>query len=286
MKKEQINQIKKAIAIRNSYNALMYLEAATRFTNLSENFRKHLDFNFIQEEMNKTKVAKEILKTFAVINDIQKNSDDKHGFKTGFSFDSKQRGYAINIDVYDIDFKGQNNCPLAIIQVRLYEKRSKNGYANIRKNYFLIGRNENKNAFAHPIPSPLIKKWIDYDELGTAVKKAQNWIFKENKNILRQGDVALVSISQEEKNEKITKLNDLYEIESMTDFSYKSHFLTADEILIARSKENHKKFKLYALNAKLVHTKNQHKEIEILGWSKFIVGRREATWDFANPTID
>jgi hypothetical protein len=206
-----------------------------------------------------------------IIKEIEKSKTDEHGFKRESSFDSKGRGFSINIDIYDIDEKGQNGSPLAIIQTRLWNKATRNGYARILKNYFLIGRNENGVAFAHPIPS--VRKW-NIEKMGDGVKKAMEWIFdtKEIEKIKRNGDTCLIELENiNEKKYEVVQENKLNIIDS--------HFVEAEKIL-------KKDDVIIIFNGVLFHEKNQHPAQITKKYAVIKIGRRYETHDFSRATKD
>ena len=206
------------------------------------------------------------------ISDIENQGFDEHGgWESGGEFDKHGRGTAISTDIYGIDI-GRN---LYVIQVREYSKRYKNGYSNIKKNYFLIGYNENGNPFAHPIPSTVVHGAIKKDRsIKSPVKAAQAWIWgiKQEKlnTVLRNGDVAMVPVKVVPRKDVIISKG----MERIVD----SHFIY--------SKEIRKNGSIYALNPTIRHMKRQHPTIMGKGWFKVIVGNRANYHEFAAPTAD
>src|SRR5262249_20524609 len=73
---------------------------------------------------------------------------DGQAWEAGIASDKKQRGSSVNVGVYSFDERQQ----LAVVQVRqcVFHPRRWN---KVRKDYYLIGRNENGSAFAHPVNS-------------------------------------------------------------------------------------------------------------------------------------
>jgi len=155
----------------------------------------------------------------------------------------------------------------------MWNKRYKNGYANVQKNYFLIGRNENRVAFAHSIPS--VRRWKkSYIHLGDYVTLAQAWIWECKINqldsILRCGDTAMFPVAKLPKEYKTITETEVNLIDS--------HYVTGSKII--------QNGNYYVLNPVLIHRKRQHLDCTATGWHVIKIGRRAETHDFAKPTID
>lgn len=163
------------------------------------------------------------MNAYAAINTSNKNasSTEKHGEKRGqygelhrigdkyagpitdsfddclpdtFSnFDWKGRGGSINTDLYGF-------CPaeqVAVVQVRYVERLYKNGFANVHKNYFLVGRGEITGApFSHCVSAQAVRSAVrrGADAAGV-VRAVQRWMFqlseKQLSRAVRQGDVVM-----------------------------------------------------------------------------------------------
>jgi hypothetical protein len=193
---------------------------------------------------------------------------DEHGnWDFGFEFDNKKRGWALNWDCYGFGKDIHTKKFLAVIQIRQYIKRSKNGYPNIRKSYFLLGRNEDNSVFAHPVESRVIHNAIRKGQ--DVVKSVQDWIFGcDYAKVIRQGDMALVPVKRP-----------MGEVETMDTIILEgSHVMLADEI--------RRNGGFYALNPRMEHIPGTHPTVEGEGWFKVIVGKRSTFWSFAAPTID
>jgi len=203
---------------------------------------------------------------------IENQGFDEHGgWETRAEFDKHGRGTAINTDIYGIDEENQ----LFVVQVRRYDKHTKNGWGSVQKNYFLIGYNENGNPFAHSIPSRVVHAAIKKDSsILSPVKAAQAWIWdipiERLSDINRQGDVALIPAK------KIP--TDDYRRSSGIMQIIDSHYLYSKEVRINGA--------IYALNPTLRHMKKQHPTIKGKGWCKVLVGRRADFHDFARSTAD
>ena len=195
---------------------------------------------------------------------------DEHGnWEFGAEFDKKGRGYAINWDLYAVGRDVHTKRTLIIIQIRKWEQRRTRGFANIRKSYFLIGRNEDKTTFAHSIESRVIHYAIKNGDCP--IYAAQTWIFgADYKKVIRQGDIALVPVRA------ITK--EAVNLDDKEIVILDSHKLEADNI--------YKNGVLYAKNPRLTHTPGTHPFVQGDGLYKIMVGRRASYHDFAAPTID
>jgi hypothetical protein len=196
--------------------------------------------------------------------------DDHGSWEFGAEFDRKGRGSSLNWDVYGYRRDRHNRKMIAVIQIRQFSRARKNYFPSIRKSYFLIGRNEDQSAFAHPIPSQTIHRAISKDASpGFVVEATQKWIFGvDYKKVIRQGDLALIPLKR--------AIGD--NIEGNHTVLEDSHELYADQFKTNGS--------LYALNPKLVHIPGTHPTISATGWYKVVIGRRARFWDFAAPTID
>lgn len=208
----------------------------------------------------------------ACIAAIESQGFDEHGgWQSGAEFDKKGRGSAINVDIYGIDVRSR----LFVVQVRQYEKHYKNGFGNVRKNYFLIGYNENGNPFAHPVSAGVVHAAIKKDSsIESPVRATLAWVWEISQdrleNILRNGDVALIpAVKVPRKNVEIVRTPMVVE---------NSHRVVADEIRVNGA--------VYALNPTLSHDKGQHPTKQGEGWFKVVVARRSNFWAFAAPTKD
>ena len=154
--------------------------------------------------------------------------------------------------------------------------RYANGYANIRKNYFMIGYNENGNPFAHPISAHMVHAAIKKDDsVDYVVRAARAWIWgikpEQLGTILRNGDVAMIPVKS------VPKKN--VEIRTGMEKIIDSHYIYSREIRF-----NGKK--IYAYNPTLRHMKRQHPTQKGIGWYKIMVGNRADYHEFARPTAD
>jgi hypothetical protein len=194
---------------------------------------------------------------------------DEHGnWEFGSEFDRKGRGYAINWDLYGVGRDYFSKRLLIVIQIRKYEKRYKNGFGNIQKSYFLIGRNEDNTAFAHPVESRVIHSAINKEK--DVIRACQDWIFGcDYTKVIRQGDLALIPIRTKQG----------MKLEASELLLQESHKLEAKEI--------YQNGCLYAKDPCLHHLPQTHPDlVDLKGWYKVVVGKRGHFYDFATPTID
>jgi len=193
---------------------------------------------------------------------------DEHGtWDLGANFDIKGRGSSLNWDLYAVGHDIHSKKLLIVVQLRQFVRRHKNYYPQIRKSYFLIGRNEDNHAFAHAVESRVIHSAISAGR--DVVKAVQDWIFNcDYKKVIRQGDIALVPVTRVPA-ERVIKTKVMIE---------ESHLLEADEYAVNGS--------LYALNPLMIHQPGTHATIQGAGWFRVAVGIRAGHWDFAAPTID
>lgn len=192
---------------------------------------------------------------------------DEHGsWEFGAAFDGKGRGSALNWDLYGIGADVHTGEALIVIQIRHYEKRRKNWFASVRKNYFLLGVNEDGTTFAHCVRAQVVQSAV---ARGVDVILAvQDWIFScDYRRVIRQGDLALIPARPAGDWIMETPLT-----------LEKSHLLECD----GARQNGH----LYALNPQLTHLPGVHPHIEAHGWYRVITAKRADYWKFAAPTID
>ena len=206
-----------------------------------------------------------------ILRDLQ-NLPDEHGWPVeGGEWDRKSRGQQLTIDIYGAD--EQKN--LFVVQVRQSIRRRASYYLQIRKSYFLIGRNENENAFAHCVSATAIRAAINHEgdvvNPLTAVNAALKWIWQTDRymHVIRHGDVALLPVKSVPRHPATGA-----HVEMVID----SHQIWSPEI--------RRNGKLFARNPYLHHIKNQHPDVKCTGWCQVLVGRREPAWSFAPVTVD
>jgi len=194
---------------------------------------------------------------------------DEHGsWEFGTAFDRKGRGQALNWDLYGVGFDVHTGDLLIVIQVRQYEKRYKNGFGNVRKNYFLVGTNEDGSVFAHSVPAQVVRTAIRLER--DVVQACQNWIFGgDYSRMIRHGDLALIPLSKRPS-------ADVVATEAMV--LEESHRITASQF----RQNGH----LYVQDPTLVHLPGTHPTVSGSGWFRVVVGARADFWRFAAPTAD
>lgn len=194
--------------------------------------------------------------------------------ETFVSFDRKMRGDSLNLDLYAYDAE-QN---VAIIQIRHFFKRYARGFANIHKDYVLVGQNEiTGEFFRHPISAHAVHAAIrkNPSDPAAAVRAAQRWMWKVTEKQLangeRQGDIFMVpsrkpSADYVEIAEKVFTVGGSHEIRSPSIFVKKDH---NDEVV-----------DVVAMHPSVLHTKQQHDPI-FANEERFYsirVAQEAATW--------
>lgn len=194
---------------------------------------------------------------------------DEHGsWDFGTAFDRKGRGQALNWDLYGVGQDVHAGTLLIVIQIRQYEMRTRNGYANVRKNYFLLGTNEDGSVFAHPVSANVVRTAIRLER--DVIKACQDWMFGgDYSRMLRHGDLALVPLSKRPAAEIVAA--DRMVLED-------SHEITASQF----RQNGH----LYVQHPTLTHIPGTHPPVTGSGWFRVVVGARADFWRFAAPTKD
>lgn len=193
-------------------------------------------------------------------------------FTRGIESDKRQRGSAINADLYGYD-QAQG---LAIIQVR--EATFRPGrFTSVRKDYYLIGRTESGATFAHPVETPArSKKAMETPEATVRFVLARIWNCREQdlSDIERQGDVAFIPVPRIPETARAIDNGEAVIIRD-------THRLTGD---IWRDTDG----TLYTKRgARLVHTKRQHAPVKAkAGFYRVQPGIRAETWGFTAPHGD
>lgn len=209
-------------------------------------------------------------KVINLIKNVQKSKkvDEHGGWNFGADFDNKGRGSALNWELYDFRYDYHNKKFLALIQVRQYVKHKRDYYPQIRKNYYLLGKNEDESVFAHCVESNVIHNSIKKGK--DLIYQVQNWIFgADYKKIHRHGDIGFLKVKSRKGivcDDKVIILRE-------------SHEINAEEIY--KDKDTY-----YVLNPNIVHLNNVHPSLILDGWYKVIKGKRKNYWSFAAPTID
>jgi hypothetical protein len=198
------------------------------------------------------------------------NKLDGQAFTTGIESNSKRtRGTALNTDVYSFDEARR----LAVIQVRQYQWRN-NRFPKIRKDYYLIGTNENGNAFAHPVDSVNRGNATHTDNGGVLKALAQIWQCEPQQldHIRRNGDVAFIpstipptAIPCADNGVTVAQ----------------SHVVSGEKLF--RDTDG----TYYVLGrAYLKHSKGQHPTVQASGAYRVAIGVRTRNWGFTAPTAD
>lgn len=191
-------------------------------------------------------------------------------FEVGIESDRKHRGSAVNVEVMDHDEAQQ----LFVLQVRqtVFHPRRFN---RTRKDYFLCGRNENGNAFAHPIDVIATNA-----NVTTALCRIWDVTPSVLPKIIRQGDVALIP-------ERGITYNDVVPFD-VPIFAVESHVIRAAHVYVAKDPADSRVF--VAESVSITHEKEQHPSVACaLAKSKLYrvqLGIRARTWGFARPTAD
>lgn len=191
---------------------------------------------------------------------------DGVAYDVGIESDKKNRGSAVNIDVVDQD----NEQQLIVIQVRESEFHPRR-YTRVRKQYLLAGRNENGNAFSHPIPT---REVAHKRKPGDKIRHALAYIWDiapcDVDDVRRNGDVAFIPVR-----EIPASMTPVPSPQYLAD----SHRVTG-ELFEADGK-------LYARpGSSISHVKGQHAAVRTAEFARVAVGRRHQKYYFAQPTAD
>lgn len=231
-------------------------------------------YNEIQQRQLSARTQKTVHNLFNEAKDSDKI--DGHGnWEFGEFFENHYRkgfrGHSLNWDLYAIGKDYFSKRLLIIIQIRQFSKRDYNSYAKLEKSYFLLGRNEDNTAFAHPVLSATITAALKAGR--DPIRKVQDWIFKTDyTRILRQGDIALVPL----KNAGILRNQKPVSNEMLIEGS---HYLRGNIFCVNDN--------IYVRHATLKHLPKTHPDfINMKGFYKVISGRRASFYDFAPPTVD
>lgn len=196
-------------------------------------------------------------------------------YSTGIESNRRNtRGTAVNADCYGYNADQH----LAVIQVR--ECRFRTGrFHRVRKDYYLLGRTEDEEVFAHPIESPArSKRAMEEPEATVRWVLARIWDCDESDlpDIIRQGDVAFVPAHLPPHAELLPA-----EPDGTSHLTIRgTHLITAESI--------------YRLNgtfytvrkARMVHTKGEHAPVRANGCYRIQPGLRASVWGFTAPRGD
>ncbi len=177
------------------------------------------------------------------------------------------RWAALNWDLYGYGLDAHSGALLVVIQIRQAVRGRR--WTQVRKNYFLVGQNEDGTAFAHPVSAMCVHAAIRAGQ--DVVRRVQDWIFGgDYAQLLRQGDLALIPLRRAAGERTPLRTMVLED----------SHALEASEIRLGADGV------VYAQDPRLVHLPGAHPTVAATGWHKVVSGRRAPFWTFAAPTID
>lgn len=214
-----------------------------------------------------TKATRKQVQNIVTKATIARKIDEHGGWDFGCEFDRKGRGSALNWDLYAYGRDFHTKRFLCVIQVRQAFRRAAKHYLNVRKSYFLLGRNEDESVFAHPVESRVIHSAINRNE--DVIRAVQSWIFNcDYTKVIRHGDIALVPVKKVPTGQ----------VEPTPYIIESSHRLISKMVISNGS--------LFALNPELSHISGVHPPVKADGWFKIVVGKRSDYWRFAAPTID
>lgn len=188
-------------------------------------------------------------------------------FETGIEWTNRKKSKwaAVNTSVY-----GYNSSGLAVIQVRKSE--STKWGVDVKKQYFLLGHNENGSLFSHPVESPCAAaakrsaaELVDY----VLAKKVWGVTVSQLAKIQRHGDVGFLP---EKLPTNAQKIGSKFQARD-------SHLINADAVY--SDGEN-----VYAQNPHASHTRGQHGDLTLIGIYRVIVGARARVWNFLRPIAD
>ncbi len=237
------------------------------------------------EGARRSRIARALRGVEQVLAELQAGNADEHlapAWEVGKAFDRRGRGEAVNVSIYGFDLVDRQ--PLGVVQVRQFRRTSYQARhdlgGSVRKNYFLVGRNEGTGTpFSHPIESRVVHAAVARDPSPRSpVTAARAWIFAVPADklgrVLRHGDVAAIPVRALPRGERRV-ISDAPAGTRVID----SHVLQAEEIIeIGNS--------CYARNPLLQHLKAQHRDVSGTGWYRIQIGLRAAHWQFARPTAD
>ena len=194
--------------------------------------------------------------------------DEHGGWDFGIQQLTRRRSRALNWDVYGIGRDVHSGQMVAVIQVREWTEGRR--FNTVRKSYFLVGRNEDGSAFAHPVSHAPIHAAIRAER--DVCEAVQDWIFGGRyRDMIRHGDLAIIPMKTRPAGTK----GQLRRVATLED----SHRLEARQIAEVDGR-------IYARDPQISHIPGTHPDVSAAGWCRIIVGRRAQFWNFAVPTID
>lgn len=187
---------------------------------------------------------------------------DGDSWTTGIESDARQRGSAINIACTSSD----DALGLAIIQVR--EAIFRPGrYTRVRKDYYLIGRDDRGLPFAHPLTNIVTAR----HSVRQALAKIWECRPDDLDDIIRQGDIALVPTRR--NSDELQPAGDIITLAG-------THIVRGE---ILRDGDTY-----YAAGRVSVkHTRGQHPGVYTRkGLWRLQVANRGSVWGHTTPTAD
>ena len=201
---------------------------------------------------------------------LMKDAEKAGAWETGIESDKRQRGSAINCDLYGHD----ESQGLAVVQVRQAQFHP-GRFTKVRKDYYLIGHTETGGFFAHPVVSPARssralsspQNCVDY-----VLAKIWDCRMEDLGEIERQGDVAFVPVRSIPKTaQKLDGPVTIRDTHKLTGDIWKD----LDGVLYTRR------------GSRLVHTKRQHAPVRAkAGVYRVQPGVRHTNWGFTAPMGD
>jgi hypothetical protein len=200
-------------------------------------------------------------------------------WETGVAGDG-YRGTAINTSVYSVD----PALGLALVQVRECRFDLRKDYRSVRKDYFLIGRNETGTPFAHPVDVRAAGRVVG-DDVGFGVRLALSRVWDcdlaDIDRVVRNGDVGFVPVDD------LPPDAEAVDGEVTLAESHVVRALRGGQLY--RAPESNEFPDEYYVRgpASIRHRKRQHPAARVnAGTWRVQVGRRARTWGFSRPTAD
>jgi len=203
--------------------------------------------------------------TKKMIEEIEHGATDEHGWKSGFSGDGVKAGnnHGYNLTRVEIIAEDASREMAVILVINIF-KRKATHYPTIKKTRYLIGRNENGIAYAHPIPAlPAMRKTSG----AACIDAVCCWIWgiesQQLAGLRRCGDTAAVRVLAPPRGAlrlpvKKIGIIDSHIIDHARDIMYTDRAV-------------------YIRGGYLIHTKHQHPAARVpTTWHQIVIGRREA----------
>lgn len=202
------------------------------------------------------------------------NAEKAGAWREGIESNKRGRGESINVDLYSFD----ETRGMALVQVR--QCRFGGKYNKVRKDYYLLGTNENGNVFAHPVDVRASGRVIGSDPtagITLALSRIWNCREKDLDFIVRNGDVAFVYVGTLPADAQLCEINAITIRES-------HHVQGLHDGKIYRTPDG---TYYVAGRAKIEHGPGQHPTARVKGgvW-RVQEGIRARVWGFSAPTKD